>query len=258
MICCWPRLVITKWGECGRFPRESVAALSRRTPLLGLGCWKPSEDILFFASAEDIYSYDGRQGGVRHWRRNRWGVLRGDAVTADGRNLICGFEPDLILIWDLWDPEVGYRQLNLKGKRVLRSICLSQESGELLVNLNSQQELVAELVVLDISREMREVKRYTCHESRRGGVMSPCFGGFLSRFIVSGSFNGKVYIWSREYHEPVEVLSGHTDDVLSVTWNPKVPTMLASGSDDGCVRIWGPAAPRRERKISSAATAPNS
>ena len=50
----------------------------------------------------------------------------------------------------------------------------------------------------------------------------------------------RVYIWHIKHSDPVMVLSGHTRTVNCVHWNPKVPSMLASGSDDGTVRIWGP------------------
>lgn len=50
----------------------------------------------------------------------------------------------------------------------------------------------------------------------------------------------KVYIWHSKREKPVAVLSGHTRIVNCVSWNPKDPTMLASASDDGTVRIWGP------------------
>lgn len=51
----------------------------------------------------------------------------------------------------------------------------------------------------------------------------------------------KVYIWHRRSELPIAELSGHTRTVNCVTWNPILPGLLASASDDGTVRIWGPA-----------------
>ena len=53
----------------------------------------------------------------------------------------------------------------------------------------------------------------------------------------------KVYIWHTRREMPVAVLEGHSRTVNCVHWNPKVPSMLASASDDGSVRIWGPSKP---------------
>ena len=50
----------------------------------------------------------------------------------------------------------------------------------------------------------------------------------------------KVYIWHIKRESPIAVLEGHTRTVNCIHWNPKVPSMLASASDDGTVRIWGP------------------
>ncbi len=50
----------------------------------------------------------------------------------------------------------------------------------------------------------------------------------------------KVYIWHSKREMPITVLEGHSRTVNCVHWNPKLPSMLASASDDGTVRIWGP------------------
>lgn len=68
-----------------------------------------------------------------------------------------------------------------------------------------------------------------------------CFGGHNEDFISSGSEDHKVYIWHKRSELPIAELTGHTRTVNCVSWNPQIPSMMASASDDGTVRIWGPA-----------------
>lgn len=67
-----------------------------------------------------------------------------------------------------------------------------------------------------------------------------CFGGLNEDFVASGSEDNKVYIWHVKRENPVVTLDGHTGTVNCVHWNPEMPGMLASASDDGTVRIWIP------------------
>ena len=50
----------------------------------------------------------------------------------------------------------------------------------------------------------------------------------------------KVHIWHIKRELPVAVLEGHSRTVNCVHWNPALPSMLASVSDDATVRIWTP------------------
>ena len=61
------------------------------------------------------------------------------------------------------------------------------------------------------------------------------------KIVFSLFSDNKVYIWHIKREMPIAVLIGHTRTVNCVSWNPAYPSMLASASDDGTVRIWGPA-----------------
>lgn len=66
-----------------------------------------------------------------------------------------------------------------------------------------------------------------------------CFGGVDEKFVASGSEDNNVYIWHIKEEMPIAVLQGHTRTVNCVAWNPVVPTMLVSVSDDCSIRVWG-------------------
>ncbi|CAB4253336.1 similar to Saccharomyces cerevisiae YCL039W GID7 Protein of unknown function, involved in proteasome-dependent catabolite inactivation of fructose-1,6-bisphosphatase [Maudiozyma barnettii] len=84
-------------------------------------------------------------------------------------------------------------------------------------------------------------------------IIRSCFG-FDNKLVVSGSEDGKVYIWDRLKGNILGVLMGHANDRLPtrsgsnarkfskncnvVGWNPNNKFMFASGGDDGLIKIW--------------------
>ena len=68
-----------------------------------------------------------------------------------------------------------------------------------------------------------------------------------SEYLASGSEEKCVHVWHRN-HKRSHRLAGHTDVVNAVSWQKRVPGMLASGSDDGTVCVWGADAIRVEHE----------
>ncbi|GMT06217.1 hypothetical protein PENTCL1PPCAC_28391, partial [Pristionchus entomophagus] len=93
-----------------------------------------------------------------------------------------------------------------------------------------------------------------------GCVINACFGGVNNEYIVSGSFatdafddDGNVIarphdldhsaeetirIWRLTDEYVVCGIAGHRSTVNCVSWNPRDPFMIASGSDDHSIRLW--------------------
>ncbi|KAF4589722.1 WD repeat-containing protein 26 [Ophiocordyceps camponoti-floridani] len=68
--------------------------------------------------------------------------------------------------------------------------------------------------------------------------MRSALGGPQETFIASGSDRGHVVIWHKNTGIVVNRLAGHAGDCNAVRWNPVDTWMLASGGDDGTVKIW--------------------
>ncbi len=58
-----------------------------------------------------------------------------------------------------------------------------------------------------------------------------------SQKIAAGQMDGKVKIWSQASNQPLLILSGHTDSILSLSWRPD-GQQIVSGSFDSTARVW--------------------
>ncbi|XP_024136670.1 WD repeat-containing protein 26, partial [Oryzias melastigma] len=133
----------------------------------------------------------------------------------------------------------GYNFEDLTDRNIVQedhpimSFTVSKNGSLALLNVATQGVHLWDLQDRVLVRKYQGVTQgfYTIHS---------CFGGHNEDFIASGSEDHKVYIWHRRSELPIAELTGHTRTVNCVSWNPTLPELLASASDDGTVRIWGP------------------
>uniref|UniRef100_A0A8C4YYF3 WD repeat-containing protein 26 n=1 Tax=Gadus morhua TaxID=8049 RepID=A0A8C4YYF3_GADMO len=134
----------------------------------------------------------------------------------------------------------GYNFEDLTDRNIVQedhpimSFTVSKNGRLALLNVATQGVHLWDLQDRVLVRKYQGVTQgfYTIHS---------CFGGHNEDFIASGSEDHKVYIWHRRSELPIAELTGHTRTVNCVSWNPAIPGLMASASDDGTVRIWGPA-----------------
>jgi len=75
---------------------------------------------------------------------------------------------------------------------------------------------------------------YSCNT-----VKSVNFYGSNSEYVMSGSDDGKIFIWDKETTEVLNILEGHENVVNCIVYHPFDP-MIASSGIDHYVKIWQP------------------
>uniref|UniRef100_A0A7S4GNX4 CTLH domain-containing protein n=1 Tax=Eutreptiella gymnastica TaxID=73025 RepID=A0A7S4GNX4_9EUGL len=124
-----------------------------------------------------------------------------------------------------------------KANDSLTSLNLSVDGHYILVN-KSISEKRGCIHLYDIRhRPFKVTQKYAGHLQKRFVIRS-CFGGANQIFVLSGSEDHKVYVYHRDTGRKLFALTGHTNVVNTVAWNPCIHNMFASGSDDGTVRVW--------------------
>lgn len=185
----------------------------------------------FFSGVTDrsicLWDLDGEE--IESWKGQRMIKTSDLAITGDGKHIISMCRESSILVFDR---ETKMEKL-IEENYTITSFSLSKDDKFLLVNLINQ-----EIHLWEITGYPKLVTSYTGHKRSRFVIRS-CFGGFEQSYVASGSEDSQVYIWHRGSGNLIAALPGHAGAVNCVSWNPVIPQMLASASDDHSIRIWG-------------------
>ncbi|TKY66516.1 SPA1-RELATED 3 protein [Spatholobus suberectus] len=72
----------------------------------------------------------------------------------------------------------------------------------------------------------------------RSTLSSTCWNTYIKRQIASSNFEGVVQLWDVTRSQVQSELREHEQRVWSIDFSSADPTLLASGSDDGSVKLW--------------------
>ncbi|KAJ6752061.1 hypothetical protein OIU85_002480 [Salix viminalis] len=89
-----------------------------------------------------------------------------------------------------------------------------------------------------IINEARDIHYPVVEMVSRSKLSSICWNRYISSQIASSNFEGVVQVWDVTRSQVVTEMREHERRVWSIDFSSADPTMLASGSDDGSVKLW--------------------
>ncbi|CDH48456.1 wd repeat protein [Lichtheimia corymbifera JMRC:FSU:9682] len=195
------------------------------------GCvWLPDGEHFISSGCDKCICLWNIDGEIKsRWQTPRTMEMK---ITKDGKRLVTMTYDRAIEIYNIENfrlNDVG----KIEESGTITSLSITQDGRYALTNITETQELH----LWDL--EERQLIRKYIGQKQKSFVIRSTFGGDDESFIISGSEDNCVYIWSRDYQTLLEVLEGHTGIVNCTSWCPVGPPMFASASDDKTIRIWG-------------------
>ncbi|KAG0465475.1 hypothetical protein HPP92_019639 [Vanilla planifolia] len=84
----------------------------------------------------------------------------------------------------------------------------------------------------------RDIHYPVIEMSSKSKLSNVCWNGYIKSQIASSDFDGVIQIWDFTRSEVLFQMREHSKRVWSVHYSLADPTKLASGSDDGTVKLW--------------------
>ncbi|KWU44917.1 WD40 repeat-like protein [Rhodotorula sp. JG-1b] len=251
----------TETGVC-------IATLARHDYAIGALAWLPDGRGFVSGGMDSKICFWDLAGNVTSYLTRCPSRIVDLVITPDGSKLICvgradTTEPHMIpsrTSSRSITPANAGAQANGNGhptigarheKRVSRSeLVQPRELTSVAVTSDSRYAIVShapkEILLIDLE-DGTVVRKFTGHDQGEF-VIRTSFGGASENFILTGSGDGKIYVYHRDTGRLVQSISGHSRTVNAVAWNRAASTsptnsrgataMWASCSDDRTVRIW--------------------
>ncbi|XP_062011372.1 protein SPA1-RELATED 4-like isoform X1 [Rosa rugosa] len=89
-----------------------------------------------------------------------------------------------------------------------------------------------------IINEDRDIHYPVVEIATRSKLSNICWNSYIKSQIASSNFEGVVQVWDVTRSQVLMEMKEHEKRVWSIDFSSADPTMLASGSDDGSVKLW--------------------
>lgn len=219
-------------------------------------------DLTFSSDGSEIVATRELSGGVYRWQSNTGEFLTGSNFAyAEGNHAISSaLSKDGTFVF--MARSGGYIEIReaLQGE-LLSSINLNTmfnvnrdhpffPGHSLLLDVSSDYQTLVSVDIVDDLGNSNFVTRYYVFwfdidgtvinsiQHDNGLIWTGTFSPDGQLIALGNRRNGDIYLWDASTGEELVTLTGHSEWVTSLTFNPE-GTLLASTSTDGTVRLWG-------------------
>ncbi|GJM44512.1 MAG: hypothetical protein DHS20C21_13540 [Gemmatimonadota bacterium] len=160
--------------------------------------------------------------------------MRGVAFSPVGPTVACGHHGDYFAVWNLdrlsWP--VGSRKThrvpNVAAQSDVHSVAFSPDGRRLATG-----HMDSSLSVWDMEKGRQIHNWYVQDSSAMDVTFSPC-----GTVLATAQQDGRVHLWETESRRTLFRLPAHEGAALAVAFNPADGVTLATGGEDGVLRIW--------------------
>ncbi|XP_075225181.1 WD40 domain-containing protein denticleless [Lycorma delicatula] len=255
----------TLW-EISRSRPQAVCGFAGHSKSIKSVCFIPNEKHLFATGARDglillwdarnpspntakikpyniIKSYNWRSSGTEVCRgRNKKAATSADSISSllfqnSSTLLSCSVGEGAVKVWDIRKWYSAYKRVPQPVHTLAHPTDITKNCFTSLALDPSGMRLYANCIdstiycynVCTFSTE--PVAKYTGHQVH--SLYVRCSLSPDGRYLVSGSSDGKAYIWGTDRSDhPVVALTGHSSEVTSVDWSQSTDIKIATCSDD--------------------------
>ncbi len=228
---------LTQLGEFQR--RKTLSWKKPNIPSSVLGTFKgPVNSVAFSPNGKIIAACSG-DGTIRLWEtgtgrqihelKGHSNVVSAITFSPDGTTLVSGSWDGTIRIWDTAQG-TQITALSVKDKVFnYLSLALSPDGKKLAAGSDQQMILLWDIQTSACVKELKSRGRY---------ITAMAFSPDGNTLAVgsSGTNYRKIELWDANTGELSRTLEGHKEGIRSLKFSPN--GMLASGSDDGKVKLW--------------------
>lgn len=127
----------------------------------------------------------------------------------------------------------------LNSSSLVCSLCFDRD-GKLLATAGVNKKIkIFECESIVVDSDSDSDVHYPVAEMRGASKFSNlCWNGYVKTQIASSDFDGLVQVWDVTRNQVFADMREHQKRVWSVDFSNADPTKLASGSDDGTVKLW--------------------